>query len=525
MRITVVGDTLLDVDVRGTAERLLADAPAPVVDVQTIVRRAGGAGLVACMLLADGHDVDLVTTLSDDDAAGYVRGCLAGANIVASPSGIPTPVKTRLFAGTRPLARMDEGCGDAPPALVTPEMIETIEDAEVIVVADYGRGLADDADLRRAIARRSIDIPVVWDPHPRGGRPVAGVTVATPNLTEAIRAAGMQGKDAAAAAGSARVLRGEWACPVAVTLGEMGVLLADALDAPPSIHQVSRVTAVDPCGAGDRFSSALAVALASGAALPDAVATAADIAALFLARGGVSALGTQRAPRFSGPGSAAPEAVSTARERHGVIVAMACDSDTLTPEDVRRFLAARALGDSLVLVIDCIEGTPSAVENQRIEALERALLALECVDEVVLAPRAEFESLLRSLRPHVWVESADPRDGGRLDPGLAASWGGQLVTLAYGERHVVEPRPRREANLRAVPSLASAVRAMPEGRHASPAAQISAVPRAGRAAAGDRTGPRRTGHEVTSTKFTPAELTPTELAPTEFASRERNESR
>ncbi|GAB3611395.1 PfkB family carbohydrate kinase [Humibacter ginsengiterrae] len=453
MRITVVGDVLLDVDVQGTAERLLADAPVPVVDVQTIMRRAGGAGLVASMLLADGHEVDIVTTLSDDDAAGHLRGCLAGANIIASHSGIPTPVKTRLIAGSHPLARMDEGCGDPPPVSVTGEMLDAVAGAEVIVVADYGRGLADHPELRRAIAERGLDVPLVWDPHPRGERPVLSATVATPNLAEATKAAhvpGGVGKDAAAAAHAARALREEWACPIAVTLGEMGVLLADSAGAPPSVHPVSKVTSVDPCGAGDRFSSALAVALASGASLPDAVASAADIAALFLARGGVSALGTQRAPRYSASGSAPREAVTTARERHGAIVAMACDNDTLTPEDVRRFLAARALGDSLVLVIDdALQSSIGAVETQRIDALEQALLALECVDEVVRAPRADFESLLRSLRPHVWVESADPRDGGRLDPQIAAAWGGQLVTLPYGERHVAESFGRGRALERA----------------------------------------------------------------------------
>jgi rfaE bifunctional protein kinase chain/domain len=300
MRVTVVGDTLLDVDVKGTAERLLSDAPVPIVDVQTVMRRAGGAGLVASMLLADGHDVDLVTTLSDDDAAGHVRGCLAGANIVASPSGIPTPVKTRLIVGTHPLARMDEGCADPPPASVTPEMLEAVEGADAIVVADYGRGLAENAQLRKALSSRGLDVPVVWDPHPRGGRPVLGAAVATPNLPEATRAAGVQGRDATAAALAARALRDDWSCPIAVTLGELGVLLADSPDAPASVHPVSPVTCVDACGAGDRFSSALAVALASGAALQDAVATAADVAALFLAGGGVSALGTQRPPRFSG---------------------------------------------------------------------------------------------------------------------------------------------------------------------------------------------------------------------------------
>jgi bifunctional ADP-heptose synthase (sugar kinase/adenylyltransferase) len=179
-------------------------------------------------------------------------------------------------------------------------MLEAVEGADVIVVADYGRGLAENAQLRKALSSRGLDVPVVWDPHPRGGRPVLGAAVATPNLPEATRAAGVQGRDATAAALAARALRDDWSCPIAVTLGELGVLLADSADAPASVHAVSPVTCVDACGAGDRFSSALAVALASGAALQDAVATAADVAALFLAGGGVSALGTQRSPRFSG---------------------------------------------------------------------------------------------------------------------------------------------------------------------------------------------------------------------------------
>ena len=311
MRVTVVGDSLLDVDVRGTAERLLSDAPVPIVDVQTVMRRAGGAGLVASMLLSDGNDVDLVTTMSDDDAAGHMRGCLAGANIIASPSSSPTPVKTRLIAGSHPLARFDEGCDDPPPVIVTPEMIEAVLGAEVLVVADYGRGLAEHAGLRHAIAERGLDVPVVWDPHPQGPRPVLSSAAATPNLAEAIGAAHVQGRGLAAAAHAARALRDRWSCPIAVTLGEMGVLLADAVDAVPCVHPVPRVSSMDPCGAGDRFSSALAVALASGASLSEGAASAADAAALFLARGGVTALGTRPSGRLSAEGSVIRDVAQT----------------------------------------------------------------------------------------------------------------------------------------------------------------------------------------------------------------------
>jgi len=98
MRITVVGDVLLDVDLTGEATRLCPDAPVPVVDLADAQRRAGGAGLVARMLAQDGHRVTLVTVMSDDDASLELEGALAGLRVVAGPSGARTPVKTRVRA-------------------------------------------------------------------------------------------------------------------------------------------------------------------------------------------------------------------------------------------------------------------------------------------------------------------------------------------------------------------------------------------------------------------------------------------
>jgi bifunctional ADP-heptose synthase (sugar kinase/adenylyltransferase) len=45
--LVVVGDTLLDVDLHGTVDRVAPDAPVPVVDCQQERHRAGGAGLAA----------------------------------------------------------------------------------------------------------------------------------------------------------------------------------------------------------------------------------------------------------------------------------------------------------------------------------------------------------------------------------------------------------------------------------------------------------------------------------------------
>lgn len=113
MRIAVVGDVLLDVDMTGAAHRLSPDAPVPVIEVEESLPRAGGAGLVATMLARDGHDVRLVTVLSDDRHSATLRECLQRIEVVAGPSGTPTPVKTRVRADGHAIARIDEGC--APP--------------------------------------------------------------------------------------------------------------------------------------------------------------------------------------------------------------------------------------------------------------------------------------------------------------------------------------------------------------------------------------------------------------------------
>ena len=54
-----------------------------------------------------------------------------------------------------------------------------------VLVADYGRGVASASGVPEALAGLSARVPLVWDPHPRGGPPVPGARLATPNRKEA----------------------------------------------------------------------------------------------------------------------------------------------------------------------------------------------------------------------------------------------------------------------------------------------------------------------------------------------------
>ncbi|TDW74471.1 rfaE bifunctional protein kinase chain/domain/rfaE bifunctional protein nucleotidyltransferase chain/domain [Curtobacterium sp. PhB25] len=443
LRIVVVGDTLLDVDVAGTSDRLSPDAPVPVVDVTTDDRRAGGAGLVATMLVRDGHDVTLVTVLGDDSRAQELRDLLPDVTVVAGPSGAPTPVKTRVRVVDHALIRIDEGCATPPVPEATDAMTAALDDADAIVVADYGRGVAAAPALREALARVAEHTPVVWDPHPKGAAPVPGITVATPNAAEARRFTDVEGHGVPVATVpfatvAAAALVEQWGVgAVAVTLGDRGALLADDRSDSRFVPAPS-VTAGDPCGAGDRLAAGVAVALAGGADVPDAVAAGVVAASEYLAAGGVTALFADDGPaplRVPGADRDALRTVHEVRSAGGTVVATGGCFDLLHAGHARTLSAARALGDCLVVCLNsdtsvrALKGPdrPIMTQDDRVELL----LALDCVDAVVVFDEHTPDEALRRFRPDVWAKGGDYTASELPEAATLAEWGGRVVTVPF----------------------------------------------------------------------------------------------
>ncbi|PCN47678.1 D-beta-D-heptose 1-phosphate adenosyltransferase [Curtobacterium sp. 'Ferrero'] len=435
-RIAVVGDTLLDVDVSGTSERLSPDAPVPVVDVRTDDRRAGGAGLVATMLARDGHDVTLVTVLSDDGRGDEIRSLLPDVRVVAGPSGAPTPVKTRVRVVDHALVRIDEGCATPPVPDATAEMTSALDGVDAVVVADYGRGVAASPAVREAIsAAAARGVPVVWDPHPKGADPVPGTTVATPNAAEARGVSGLTGEGVPFATDAAVALRERWgAGSVAVTLGDRGALVASASGS--RFVPAPSTTVGDPCGAGDRLAAGVAVALADGADVVDAVAAGVADASAYLAAGGVAALFAEPAPvAVPGTDRDAVRLVHRVRADGGTVVATGGCFDLLHAGHARTLSAARALGDCLVVCLNSDESVralkgperPIMTQDDRVELL----LALDCVDAVIVFDEQTPDEALRRFQPDVWAKGGDYDAADLPEAATLAEWGGRVVTVPF----------------------------------------------------------------------------------------------
>jgi rfaE bifunctional protein nucleotidyltransferase chain/domain/rfaE bifunctional protein kinase chain/domain len=453
-RVVVVGDVMLDREVDGTVERFCPDAPAPVLDVTSVRQGPGGAGLATLLCAAPDLDVTWVGPLADDEDGAAIERELTAAGVTTIALGHEgaTRRKTRVRSGGHVLVRLDEGGPGRPVGEVPGAAIEAIEDADVVLASCYGAGAMTQPELRTALERRATHRPLVWDPHPRGGPPVAGCLLVSPNLSEARAALGRPEQPADLLAGALVQL---WrAHHVVVTAAASGAWLAvdeDVLHTP-----APRVGDGDPCGAGDRFAAAATTALARGATVPEAVALAVAQASEWVAAGGAWAFRRathaepDRGPALGDAGTrhgrsatsgtaaqrhTAKEVAERVRRHGGTVVATGGCFDVLHAGHLQSLEAARGLGDALVGRLNSVAsvrrlqgaGRPVQTEEDR----ARLLLGLECVDAVAVFDEDDPSALLDELRPDIWAKGGDYAGVALTEAGLVRSWGGRVVLLPY----------------------------------------------------------------------------------------------
>ncbi|GIH51464.1 rfaE bifunctional protein, domain I/rfaE bifunctional protein, domain II [Microbispora rosea] len=447
--LVIVGDSLLDVDVEGTADRLCPDAPVPVVEGQAEHHRPGGAGLAALLAARDGTRVVLITALGDDPSGRCLEDLLSPTvEIVRLPLRGTTVRKARVRARGQTLVRIDTGDGRAmgrPGQIASASAFARAADAlaaaSAVLVADYGRGVAD--LMREPL--RGLDVPLVWDPHPRGSLPVRGCALVTPSEAEA---RGMCEEPYVSPERTARrLVRDLDAEAVAITLGERGAMLArrGGRFGPVPVPHVASGT--DACGAGDRFAAAAALALADGASTEDAVARAVGEATRFVEEGGAAALrlhhsGQHRPGRHCpaaeppvpfAPGASAFEVAAAVRAAGGRLIATGGCFDLLHAGHVSLLRRARALGDALVVCVNSDDSIrrlkgpsrPLVSERDRVEVLR----ALGCVDAVTVFGEDTPSEVIERLCPDVWVKGGDYDERSMPEAEAVRRAGGEVVIL------------------------------------------------------------------------------------------------
>ena len=430
-RVLVVGDLMLDSYWQGRAERISPEAPVPVVRVEELSWRVGGAGNVAVNVAALGGHARLFGVIGDDDDGRRLRGLLDATTIAhhcqVTP-GLPTTTKLRVLSKHQQLIRPD--FEQTRPDLDLAPLLEAyraaLGEVDVVVLSDYDKGMLQAAQsfIRPALA---AGCRVLVDPKKRDFADFAGASLVTPNQAEFEAVVGPCEDVAELAAKAARAIDDFGLEAILVTRGEQGMTLV--MRGQPAQHFAAEAREVyDVTGAGDTVIAALATGLASGLATGDAVFLAGKAAAIVVGRVGTAAATAADIAAFDRAHSnkISPIAGKIVGRRELLarldeyraqgmkIVATNGCFDLLHIGHLRYLEQAAALGDVLVVAVNGdasvarLKGAQRPI-NPLADRME-LLAGLASVDLVVDFDEDTPEALLADLRPDILVKGGDYRE-------------------------------------------------------------------------------------------------------------------
>lgn len=261
-RVLVAGDAMLDRYWFGSVERISPEAPVPIIRIQEIEERAGGAANVAMNVASIGAQCTLVSVVGDDDAGDSLQRLLGGSTVeprLAVDEAGRTVTKLRMVAQNQQLIRADFDGRPGEDALAQYMGLyeSALEAADVVIMSDYGKGGLRRIEKMIAAANARAK-PVLVDPKGADFTRYANATFITPNLREFEAVAGPVSDDEDLKNKAIDVIRELNIHGLLITRGEKGMILVEKaeqwFDYPPSAKEV-----YDVSGAGDTVIAAFAV--------------------------------------------------------------------------------------------------------------------------------------------------------------------------------------------------------------------------------------------------------------------------
>lgn len=435
LRVTVIGDAILDSYLEGSPREVCREAPVPVIDQSREVFSAGGAANVAVNVASLGAQCTYACALGADREGEALEQVLVSAGVSLWPAvvcdGRTTVSKRRVVADGQTLVRVDRGDPAALHGRDRRTFLKSVElavrAADVVVVSDYRYGLVDEELLqtvRRAVCEATV---VAGDSRKPALLASLACDVIKPNRAEAAALLGI-GPDVVDAElvedRAHDLMQSTNAQLVAVTLDSEGaVIVGEDLHSPlrSAAHAWRRP---HPAGAGDSYLAAFALTLAATGSAEQA-SEAASAAAGVVVRQERTVACTRRdldeaLEVSSGRAQALSKIVTEdelmlrvlgSRDRGERIVFTNGCFDLLHSGHADLLARARALGDLLVVAVNDDEGVRTIKGDARpvMRLNERAamLAALSSVDLVVSFSEPTAEHLVRLVRPDIYARGDD----------------------------------------------------------------------------------------------------------------------
>ena len=447
-KVLVVGDLLLDRYWSGETNRVSPEAPVPVVLIKEVVEKLGGAGNVASNVSSLGGVSGLIGEIGND-ADGKIFEELCKKNVINSrlirnPFG-ETIVKHRIVSQGQQLVRADFETENAEidSLGIKQAFASEIDDYDIVVVSDYGKGVATSVGEVISMAKH-LNKKVVVDPKGQDFSNYEAADLVTPNLNEFEAIVGHCKDQEALVLGARELLNQYDLGALLITQGPKGMTLVTEDD----IHFLSAKSqeVFDVTGAGDTVCAVIASFWTQEMSLSTACELANTAAGIVVGKLGAAMVSLDEiyfaeSSRASVGSTTAPNdvmlAVADARARGEKVVMTNGCFDVLHAGHVKYLNQAKALGDCLLVVVnDDASVTRLKGENRPINDIEarvEMLRALRCVDWVIPFSEDTPKCLISEIKPDVLVKGGDYLAKDVVGAKFVQSYGGVVKILDFIE--------------------------------------------------------------------------------------------
>ena len=446
-RIIVIGDVMLDRYWSGQAARISPEAPVPVVRVETIEDRVGGAANVALNIAKLGGKVTLLGVVGDDGEGEILKRILETEGVNCDfvvEQDIKSICKLRVMAQHQQLIRIDfeEAVLKFEKADLLAKLVKHLPENETVVFSDYGKGtLANVSEY--ILEAKQVGLKILVDPKGVDYQRYAQADLITPNISELQAVVGAYESEADLIEKGQALLERYQIPTLLLTRGEAGMTLVQDNQVHSLPAQAKDV--FDVTGAGDTVIAVMALCVALEMELQDAMYLANLAGGIVVGKLGTSTVSMQELTRaMHGDRDSRYGIVSEDELAQLMVGAKAHDErvimtngcfDLLHAGHVTYLQQAKSLGARLVVAVNSDASVRQLKgETRPINGLQErmtVLAALACVDWVVSFEEETPQRLYCRLLPDVIVKGGDYTDEQVAGGDCVIKAGGEVKILQF----------------------------------------------------------------------------------------------
>lgn len=424
--VLIIGDIMLDRYYYGSVSRISPEAPVPVINVKSEVYTMGGAGNVANNIKGLTVNCTIIGAAKYDEAGKLLKEMFENINVSSYfiDADMPTISKLRVIGGKQQIARLDfediHPFTDEVNSQIKSHILKEMENHNVIVISDYGKGICSDEICSFIIENSNKENKkVIIDPKGSNWEKYTNAYLVTPNVKELSE---VYGKDIPNEDSEiikyGSIIREKYNLTyLVVTRSEKGITIIGDNHIKTIPTQAMEV--FDVSGAGDTVVACISVFLDLGLDIDNAVYFANMAAGVVVGKLGTAPI-TLSELTYAINGIHSSKVISInnitdiiKREKSfnkKIVFTNGC-FDILHKGHVTYLKKAKSLGDILILGLnsdDSVkrlkgESRPVNKESDRASVLE----ALECIDYIVIFTEDTPLNLIKTVMPDILVKGGD----------------------------------------------------------------------------------------------------------------------